>query len=189
MRRRRYSANAPVRDTDDVRWTLLGSRLMISCRFTFAVGMAAASYLALSLISPQGQALAQSSNLPPVTVASSQAASRFSFKQHFPTVSELGSFETNATRCRSGFNDKCTTNTRSTKFPARTRPARRHQWLCGGTHANRHQDQHADHGDAASDFESSGRRKFGTRTRITLAAALRYAPGVRGRNVRRRYAQ
>ena len=37
-------------------------------RLTYAVYLTAASYLALSMSFPQGQAFAQSSNLPPVTV-------------------------------------------------------------------------------------------------------------------------
>ena len=42
--------------------------ISLNSRLTFAVCMAAASYLALSLNLPHGQAFAQSSNLPPVTV-------------------------------------------------------------------------------------------------------------------------
>jgi len=42
--------------------------ISLNSRLAYAVCMAAASYLALSLNLPHGQALAQSSNLPPVTV-------------------------------------------------------------------------------------------------------------------------
>ena len=42
--------------------------ISLNSRLTYAVCMAAASYLALSLNLPHGQALAQSGNLPPVTV-------------------------------------------------------------------------------------------------------------------------
>ena len=107
----------------------------------------------------------------------SQAANRARCKQTYPTHSYSAASE------RSEVPEQCSDHCTSTRehpaeCPVGTGSAQSHQRLCGGTDVDRHQDQHADHGDAAGDF-SRRAEKIRDQNPQNLAGALRYAPSVR----------
>ena len=152
--------------------------ISLNSRFTFAVCMAAASYLALSLNSPHGQALAQSSNLPPVTVdAPKQRAA--------PPSSSTSRRSANSgfsRRTQRGAGAGSTTSAPPTRAVQNFRPGQDPRGAINGYVAERTltgTKTNTPIMETPQAISVVGQEEIRDQNPQNLAAALRYAPGVR----------
>jgi len=147
-------------------------------RLTYAVYLTAASYLALSMSFPQGQAFAQSSNLPPVTVDAPKPRAT----PPSSSASRRSASSGVSRRTQRGAGAGATTSAPATPAVQNVRPGQDPRGAINGYVAERTltgTKTNTPIMETPQAISVVGQEEIRDQNPQNLAAALRYAPGVR----------